>query len=38
MMYRKAMLFEDFEYVKKILSSKDTYGRLVRGFDENKLN
>ncbi len=43
MMYRKAMLFKDFEYAQKILFSKDPkkmreYGRLVRGFDENKWN
>ena len=43
MMYRKAMLFKDFEYAQKIICSKDPkeikeYGRLVRGFDENKWN
>lgn len=43
MMYRKAMLFKDFEYAQKIICSKDPkeikeYGRLVRGFNENKWN
>lgn len=43
MMYRKAMLFKDFEYAQKILFCKDAkkikeYGRLVRGFDEDKWN
>lgn len=43
MMYKKAMLFKDFEYAQKILFSKDPkkmkeYGRVVRGFDENIWN
>lgn len=43
MMYWKAILFEDYEYSQKILCSKDPkeikeYGRLIRGFDDNKWN
>lgn len=39
MMYKKALLFNDFEYAQKIVQCKDAkkikeYGRLVRNFDE----
>jgi hypothetical protein len=39
MMYKKALLFNDYEYANKIISSCDPkeikeYGRLIRNFDE----
>ena len=41
MMYKKALLFDDYEYAQKIISCKNPkkikeYGRLVKNFDENK--
>ena len=41
MMYKKALLFVDFEYAQKIINCKEPkkikeYGRLVRNFDERK--
>jgi len=43
MMYKKALLFDDFEYALKIINCKEPktikeYGRLVRNFDESKWN
>lgn len=43
MMYKKALLFEDYEYACKILESKDPkeikeYGRLIRNFNEEQWN
>lgn len=43
MMYKKAVVFEDFEHAQKIISSNDPkeikeFGRLVRGFDTDKWN
>lgn len=43
MMYKKALLFSDFEYAQKIVQCNDAkkikeYGRLVRNFDEKIWN
>lgn len=43
MMYKKALLFEDYEYAQMVLASKEPkeikeYGRLIRNFNEEKWN
>lgn len=43
MMYKKALLFEDFEYAYKILKSEEAreikeYGRLIRNFNDEQWN